>query len=193
MFFFVALSFMEGWSDPLDQLNAGADFLFPRISLKRGANMRHESAQWVSGPAATSAVVKAMRWLLTLPPLSLSVSQVARDSGHSLRHLVPTIARIFGFPEEDRFELNRWAIGVDRQRGGQGNMPQVYSQEAAEHRVVPILSRLLAQIGARAEELGGIVDPLRLHDWAVFRSDASRYVPPDNIEAEASSSESDED
>ena len=146
------------------------------------------------GPAATANVVTAMRFMLTLPPLSLTKEEAAAYSGHSLRHLVPTVARILGFSEEARHELNRWAIGVDRRRGGQGNMPQVYSQEAAEHRVVPILSRLISRVLERAVELGGVEQPRLLEDWALFRSDTrEEFVPPDLLEGEATSSESDDD
>ena len=73
-------------------------------------------------------------------------------------------------------------------------MPQVYSQEAAEHRVVPILSRLISRVLERAVELGGVEQPRLLEDWALFRSDTrEEFVPPDLLEGEATSSESDDD
>ncbi|KAL1524200.1 hypothetical protein AB1Y20_019108 [Prymnesium parvum] len=69
-------------------------------------------------PAKTSEVIKVMRFLLTQAPLRLKPEQAARYSGHSLRHLMPTLARLFGFPKEERDELARWAPTPEGREAG---------------------------------------------------------------------------
>ena len=63
----------------------------------------------------TSVVSKVVRFLLTLPPLSLSTSQAAKFSGHSARHLLPTLARLFALSKEDRDEP---MVGLCRRQCG---------------------------------------------------------------------------
>ena len=107
---------------------------------------------------------------------------------------MPTLARLFGFSEEERNELARWAVSVDRARGAARAMPQVYSAEAAEHRVVPILQRLISSLTRRLEALGGASQLPAHGGWSLFAVDGAPEVAGDiDVGAEPSSSESEDE
>ena len=99
------------WVTPLVGRGPGFDYVFPRVAVPRGGSLLSESARFLSGAASSSQVIKHMRALLSLPPLSLSVEQAKLFTGHSLRHLMPTLARALGVSQEDREELGRWLAG----------------------------------------------------------------------------------
>ena len=192
--FFAPLHGLGPWGRPLEAVDPRLDYIFPAVAFSRGEDLSHSSARLMPGPAATARVVKCMRFLLTLPPLSMSHADALMYSGHSLRHFMPTLARLFGFSEEDRNELARWAVSVDRARGAARAMPQVYSAEAAEHRVVPILSRLIACLTRRLESLGGASQLPAHGGWSLFAADGAMEVVGDiEVGAEPSSSESEDD
>ena len=145
----------------------GPDFIFPRLSVPRGSNVLDPRARVLSGPAKTADVIKVMRYLLTIPPLSLSAKEASKFSGHSMRHLLPTLARLFGLSKEDREELARWAASPDV-RGQRGAMPNVYSQEVAAPRVVSIINVILSRAFARSDELGGFENLPSFGGWNDF-------------------------
>ena len=130
-----------------------------------------------------------MRFLLTIPPLSLSATEAKRFSGHSLRHLLPTLARLFGLSQEDREELARWAASPDK-RGQRRSMPNVYAQEVEMPRVVDIITKLLSRAFARSDEIGGFDALPAFGGWDAFLP-VPGFVPNDALPDEASSSESD--
>ena len=192
--FFAPLTGLGPWHGPLLSVDPRLDYIFPAVAFSRGEDLAHSSARLAPGPAETSRVVKCMRFLLTLPPLCMSKADALKYSGHSLRHFMPTLARLFGFSEEDRNELARWAVSVDRSRGAARAMPQVYSAEAAEHRVVPILSRLIDCLMLRLESLGGASQLPAHGGWSLFgSSDGPEVVGDIDVGAEPSSSESEDE
>jgi hypothetical protein len=139
--------------------------------------------------------VRFLRFLLTLPPLSMSAADAKKLSGHSLRHLMPTLARCFGLSEEERRELARWAADGGA-AAGRGCMPNLYSQEAEAPRVVGILRRLLRRASERAHELGGFDSLPAIGGWELFDKESAASAVQrglGQLDAEASSSESDEE
>jgi len=142
-----------------------------------------------------------MRWMLQQPPLKLSASEGASYSGHSPRHFLPTLARLLAFPLEDRNEIARWAASEDT-RGRRAAMPNAYASEAEADRILDIQQRLFKGlfdlVSGRWPEVG--VLPLQ-GGWDAVRDALSRAgrlsgVQRDlstELEAEVSSSESDDD
>ena len=136
-----------------------------------------------------------MRLLLTLPPLSMTPEEAKRYSGHSPRHLLPTLARLFRFTLPEREEIARWAPSADRASGAKRALPNIYSQEAAEATVLPIVERLLTIFVERVAALGGPQALPRSKGWeelALCSSDVLASLDSD-VGAEASSSDSDEE
>ena len=108
-----------------------------------------------------------------------------------MRHLLPTLARLFGLSKEDRDELARWAASPEV-RGQRRAMPNLYSQEVAAPRVVEIVNSILARAYARSDELGGFEFLPPFGGWEKFSSTPlNAPIPP--LPAEASSSDSDSD
>ena len=179
------------WAQRLSRASPAADFLFPRVQVPRGSNFSDSRASFLPGPASSASVIKVMRYLLTLPPLSLSTEVAQHFSGHSLRHMLPTLARALALPIEDREELGRWAARLDARARDQ-HMPNLYSAEAVPQRVVAIVRRLLVSAHGRVAAEGGPaalfrLQPLSREAWSFFGpGDLSPLVG-----AEASSSESD--
>ena len=136
-------------------------------------------------------MIKVFRYLLTLPPLSLTAEVAQHFSGHSSRHLLPTLARALALPIEDREELGRWAARLDARARDQ-HMPNVYSAEAVPQRVVAIVQRLLVSAHRRVVAEGG---PEALFRLQPLSKDAWSFFGPGDLSplvgAEASSSESD--
>ena len=134
-----------------------------------------------------------MRFLLTLPPLCMTTEEAARFSRHSLRHMLPTLARAFGLSIEDREELGRWAASQDKATRDQ-HMPNLYASEAAPQRVIQIVQRLLRSVQRRLASEGG---PAALYRFAPLSKEAWTFFGPGDLSAEvgaeASSSESDSD
>lgn len=155
----------------------------------------------VCSPASSANIIKAMRWMLQQPPLKLSASEAASYSGHSPRHFLPTLARLLAFPLEDRNEIARWAASEDT-RGRRAAMPNAYASEAEADRILDIQQRLFKGlfdlVSGRWPEVG--VLPLQ-GGWDAVRDALSRAgrlsgVQRDlstELEAEVSSSESDDD
>ena len=130
-----------------------------------------------------------------LPPLSMAKKEAKRISGHSLRHVMPTLARVFGMSVEDRNELGRWAAAVQASLR-RSALPSTYSAEAESGRVLKILRDLLARMHARVKELPRGHESLPV--FGGWDRMAGEIVPDAvlnaDLEAEApSSSESDSD
>lgn len=199
---------LSGWWAALPQGSpvfggGGPDFIFPRLSVPRAKTLVHKKVVRIPGPAKSADVIKAMRWILTLPPLSMDAAEARRYSGHSLRHLLPTVARILGFSIEERNEIARWAAAADRpsQRNA---MPNVYASEAECDKILGILSRLLARMHEVVQLMGGPAHLPATGGWSQFAVYASRgtdvavaVTGDDDVDtqvgAEASSSESSDD
>jgi hypothetical protein len=96
-----------------------------------------------------------------------------RYSGHSLRHLIPTVARILGFSIEERNELARWAAAADRpsQRNAMSN---VYASEAECDKVLGILKCLVARMHEVVQLMGGPTHLPATGGWSQFAVYASR-------------------
>ena len=198
---------LSGWWAALPQGSpvyggSGPDFIFPRLSVPRAKTLDHPKVVRLPGPAKSADVIKAMRWILTLPPLSLDAVTARRYSGHSLRHLIPTVARILGFSIEERNELARWAAAADR--SSQRNaMPNVYASEAECDKILGILNRLVARLHEVVQSMGGHAQLPATGGWSQFAAAAcddpltAAVVSDDDVEtqvgAEASSSESSDD
>ena len=118
-----------------------------------------------------------------------------RISGHSLRHVLPTLARVFGLSVEDRNELGRWAAAVQASLR-RSALPNTYSAEAESVRVLEILRGLLERMHARVCELPHAAESLpAFGGWDVMAGCQVREeILSADLEAEApSSSESDSD
>ena len=108
-----------------------------------------------------------------------------------MRHLLPTLARLFGLSKEDRDELARWAASPEV-RGQRRAMPNLYSQEVAALRVVEIVNSILARAYAWSDELGGFELLPPFGGWEQFSATPlNAPIPP--LPAEGSSSDSDSD
>ena len=183
----------KAWSASLQHRGEARDYVFPRLKIPRGRPMDDVRVSFLPGAASSSAVIKAMRFLLTLPPLRLSVEDAKKFSGHSLRHMLPTLARAMALPVEDREELGRWAARLEARARDQ-HMPNLYASEAAPQRVVQIVQRLLRSAHVKVQAEGGAdslfrQSPLEGGAWSLFGpGDLSPLVG-----AEASSSESGSD
>jgi len=195
---------LSDWWLPLPQGSptfggCGPDFIFPKLSVPRGQHFSSPKVVRLPGPARSSDVIKAMRHILTLPPLSMSEVEAKRYSGHSMRHLLPTLARILGFSKEERDEIGRWAPSVEcanRRR----SMSNMYASEAECDRILDILRRLLQRLHEVVSRMGGPDKLPAVGGWKVFADAAGcTDVIIGNAEvdaqvgAEASSSESDDD
>ena len=106
----------------------GRDYLFPALQVPRRKTFGDEGVVVLDTPARSATVIAVLRWILTLPPLSLTKEQAAAYSGHSMRHFMPTLARFMALSEEDRHELARWAATCDT-RGRRNSMPNSYASE----------------------------------------------------------------
>ena len=143
------------WSGPTKGLQSalpGRDYLFPAVRKPRSAAVSDARAGLVATPARSPEVIEAMRAILMMPPLALDKKEAARISGHSLRHVLPTLARVFGLSVEDRNELGRWAAAVQASLR-RSALPNTYSAEAESVRVLDILRNLLARMDARVKKL----------------------------------------
>ena len=155
--------------------------------------MSDERVAALDGPARSADVIKAMRHLLTLPPLSMSPERARCYSGHSLRHMLPTLARLFGLPKEDRDELARWAPTPEA-RGQRRAMANMYAREAECSRVLGIARRV---INSMLERVRSRYTPLPAEGgWDVF--DLESHAPRAmhlgaGVEASESDSDSDDD
>lgn len=191
----------DTWVSPLRGCSTSADYLFPRVTRPRGSSIDHPEAAFMPGPAKSAEVIRDMRYLLQLPPLSLTAAEAALYSGHSPRHLIPSLARLLGFPIEDRKEVARWAA-MREKRAERGAMPNLYAQEVESPRVLEILSRILSSLDHLVKSLGGpfgaglpnmkgweeLSAALRTH--AIPSEELARIA---SIDPEASSSESEEE
>jgi hypothetical protein len=196
---------LADWWLPLPQGSptfggCGPDFVFPKLSVPRGQDFTHAKVVRLPGPARSSDVIKAMRHMLTLPPLSMSVAEAKRYSGHSMRHLLPTVARILGFSKEERDELGRWAPSAEHSNRRRA-MSNAYASEAECDRVLDILRRLLQRLHEVVAKMGGADKLPAVGGWKAFAeasgcTDAVSFgddVVDQHVGAEASSSESDDD
>ena len=138
------------WAQALDlgnDLSQGRDYLFREVSKPRGKGFGSPGARFEARPASSSSVIAVMRWILTLPPLSMSAAEARAYSGHSLRHWLPTLVRLLAFSIEDRNEVARWAATADT-RGRRGSMPNLYATEAEAPRIMDIQRRAFERLDA---------------------------------------------
>lgn len=143
-------SFSGPWHASLaPRARAGeVDYLFRAVRRPRGVRRFDlPGVSLLNKPASSADVVAVMRFILTLPPLELTPAEAAQYSGHSMRHWLPTLARVLRVSEEDRAELARWAAQLDAS-AKKGSLPNRYSQEGAAGRVLEIQSRIFAAVGA---------------------------------------------
>ena len=179
----------------LQQSLPGRDYLFPAVRRPRAAHVLGPQSELTATPAKSSEVIEVLRALLMLPPLSMTEVESKRISGHSLRHVLPTLARVFGLSVEDRNELGRWAAAVQASLR-RSALPNTYSAEAESVRVLDILRDLLARMDVRVQELPlGAASLPAFGGWDLL---AGRRVRNEDLaadlEAQApSSSESDSD
>ena len=134
------------WSvSPSLALASDRDYMFRAVRVPRKCTIADTYAVLLAKPASSANVVRALRWVLTLPPLSMSVQEARSFSGHSLRHLLPTFARFFGLSIEDRNELARWAAAADT-KGRRASMPNLYASEAEAPRILAIQRDIFAKL-----------------------------------------------
>ena len=201
------------WSaSPALAVASDRDFMFRAVKVPRKGTIADPHAVLLSKPASSANVVRALRWVLTLPPLSMTALEARSFSGHSLRHLLPTLARFFGLSIEDRNELARWAAAADT-KGRRASMPNLYASEAEAPRILAIQRDIFARLvsllcSARSTAClvpAGALYPLPLWGgWDELQSLIaaqgggselpSRFVSPDlEVGGEPDSSESDDD
>jgi hypothetical protein len=176
----------DGWADTLAEHVGDRDYIFQKVRAVRGKPL--SEACLLDAPARSADVVRFLRFLLTLPPLSMTKEDAAKISGHSLRHFLPTLARLFGLTEEDRCELARWAATQDKTHR-RASMPNLYAQEAEAPRVIKIVSRLLE---AARTAIGDTQLP-PIGGWELIRAVQQEAAQAVAIDAEASSSESEDE
>lgn len=167
----------------------GPDYIFPVVQVPRGSRdgIADARAAVADGPARSQYVIKHMRAMLRLDGF-MSAAQAKRFSGHSGRHTLVTIARLLRYKSEDRHELGRWLAALSDKKERRASMPNAYSSEGEQPRVLEVITRLLGDIRRR------VPSPSELsHDdpWAPFRGAAGGSAGGEHIDAEASSSESD--
>jgi hypothetical protein len=121
--------------------------MFRAVSKPRGAKYDDARATLEDKPAPSSTVIAVFRYLLTLPGLSLSPEEAKKYSGHSLRHWLPTVARLMRLSEEDRREIARWAETVDM-AARKASMPNRYSSEVESTRVLEVLATVFSRLEA---------------------------------------------
>ena len=136
----------ESWSDAIFFVfkdRPGADYLFPDFC---GVSIGVATG-WSLGPASKATCVAAYRFILQLPPLSMSTSAIKTSARlHGLRRIIPIVARtlsgVLGLSQNDRCELGRWVQALCGESGAPArlvharSMPNIYSEEA--HRPVAI-------------------------------------------------------
>ena len=129
------------------------DYLFPAVQKPRPkASALDAEARMAARPARSADVIGVLREILRMQPLGLSQAEASRITGHSLRHVLPTLARVFGMSLEDRNELGRWAAAVQAS-ARRSSLPNHYSIEAEGARVLSILRTLLARMHTRVQGL----------------------------------------
>jgi hypothetical protein len=155
--------------------------------VPRGLSVSDPRVVTLPGPARSADVIRAMRHVLTLPPLSMPQERARLYSGHSLRHFMPTLARLLGFPKEERDELARWAPTPEA-RGQRRAMSNMYAQEAECSRVLDICRRIMSCMLARVSASHAALPAEG--GWDVFSPVATPHI---EAGAEASDSGSDTD
>ena len=65
-------------------LASDRDYMFRAVRVPRKCTITiaDTHAVLLAKPASSANVVRALRWVLTLPPLSMSVQEARRFSGH---------------------------------------------------------------------------------------------------------------
>ena len=107
-FYAVRTGLALDWSaSPSLAVASDRDYMFRAAMVPRKCTIADPHAVLLAKPASSANVVRALRWALTLPSLIMTVLEAKSFSGHSLRHLLPTLARFFGLSIEDRYELAR--------------------------------------------------------------------------------------
>jgi hypothetical protein len=168
-------------------------FLFPQFGTARGfAGRIMHATTWGAKAVATRAhISRAFDDLASLPPALLSPSDLesAGTTLYAIRHLLPDVARQYGFRKEDRDELGRWeASPLERdntsilaepdlprspqrkkRRAGKRSSSNLYSRgEAALSRELIVRNMVLSRI---TQAFG---DPSSWHE----RVPAQRGEPP---------------
>ena len=186
-----------GWAAPIRRLQRdlpGRDYLFPAVRREKTGGFGGSTVELalVATPAKSEDIISLMRMVLRLPPLSMTEAEARRVTGHSLRHCLPTLARVFGFTLEERNELGRWAAAVQAS-ARRSALPNVYAVEAESVRVLDILRRLLARMHEAVGRFpSGCRDLPPLGGWDLLSRDrAPKGISVAGLEAESESSDPD--
>ena len=113
-----------------------AQFLIPDIQIARGQGINTESVV-LTKPMSYTKFSACLRFLLTCPPLSLTVEQAQGVSTYSLRRKLPAAADRLALPMPERSALGDWADvvvagEVQKQRGCREPMAVRYSDARLE-------------------------------------------------------------
>jgi hypothetical protein len=148
-------AYLDVLSSVRERLEGGEwDYLFPRTSVPRGAALDDPRAAWLAGPAPSAEVIRRMRALLRLPPLSLSAAQAAAFSGHSARHSLVCFAKAVAEATPARYSDDELAMIGD---WAEGTMVTRYSSEVLERKRLDLLVKILRDIDtvlAHADQRG---------------------------------------
>ena len=95
----------QDWYDALRQVWGDRDYLF--ASVERGASLA-ASSQMSQGRASAYLVLRYLREIVVLPPLSMNAADAKRLRRHSFRHFLPNCVRLLKFSLPEAFQAGRW-------------------------------------------------------------------------------------
>ena len=93
------------WYEALRFVWGDRDYLF--ASVVRGVSLSG-SKQMATGRASAYLILRFLREIVMLPPLSMSAADAARLRRHSFRHFLANCIRLLKFPLPDAFQGGRW-------------------------------------------------------------------------------------
>ena len=176
---------------------ASWDYLYPRTSVPRLHGVG--SATWLPGPASSAEVIRRMRGLLRLAPLSLSHEQASAFSGHSARHCLVCFATAVAEATPGRYSSDQLAMIGNWAEG----MVTLYSSEVLPKKHLELLARILHDVDTVLANAAsrGVVLPV-VGGWAdlagllVGSTAVASTAPNDGLlphEDSSSGSDSDDD
>ena len=119
------------------------DYLYPRTSVPRNVKgVGGTGVKWLPGPAPSAEVIRRMRGLLQLPPLSLTAAQAAAFSGHSARHCLVCFATAVAEATSARYSADELAMLGNWAEG----MVTLYSAEVLPRKHLELLTRILQDV-----------------------------------------------
>ena len=176
---------------------AAWDYLYPRTSVPRLQGVG--SAMWLPGPAPSAEVIRRMRGLLRLAPLSLSYEQASAFSGHSARHCLVCFATAVAEATPARYSSDQLAMIGNWAEG----MVALYSSEVLPKKHLELLTRILQDVDTVLANAAsrGVVLPVSggwadLAELLVGSTAVASTVPSDGLlphEDSSSGSDSDDD